>query len=147
MKDRLAVIGPTKLSVDTSDKLIDSPSQILILLDVLSRRHGDLYELDLADPFRMSFEEVLEGMQLLWHAFDVVESVDTDDELDAFEFLLQLLDPFLHLRSFQAFGKLFRVDTNRKGANGDDLAGKLDGVRGSHQATIFEFNVLNRRVW
>jgi len=110
----------------------------LILLDVLSRRHGDLYELDLADPFGVSFEEVLKGVQLLWNTLDVIETVDTDDELDAFEFLLQLLDPFLHLRSFQAFGKLFRVDTNWKGANGDDLAGKFDGIRGGHQAAMID---------
>jgi hypothetical protein len=40
----------------------------LILDDVCTRGHGDLYENDLADPFGKRFEELLKGVQLVQNA-------------------------------------------------------------------------------
>ena len=53
---------------------------------------------DLADPFRVLAEEELKRVQLLWYTLDVVESVDTHNDLDVSKALLQLLDTFLDAR-------------------------------------------------
>lgn len=72
-------------AVDPPDQLVDRRAQVLVLLDVLARRHGDLDEDDLAEPLWVFFEEDLHRVQLLRHALDVVEAVDADNDLDAFE--------------------------------------------------------------
>jgi hypothetical protein len=46
-------------------------------------------------------EEELEGVQLLRHSLDVVETIHPDDHLDAVEPLLELLDSLLDGWSFQ----------------------------------------------
>ncbi len=51
-----------------------------------------MHEDDLADPLGVLLEENLEGMQLLGYTLNVVESVDTDDDLDAFKAFFELLD-------------------------------------------------------
>lgn len=43
----------------------------------------------------MLAEEELECVQFLWDTLDVVQSVDTNDDLDAVEALLELLNTFL----------------------------------------------------
>lgn len=53
---------------------------------------------DLSDPFWVLSEEELEGVQLLGDSLDVVESVNSDNQLDTVEPLLELLDSLLHRR-------------------------------------------------
>ena len=47
---------------------------------------------NLANPFRMLCEEEFESVQLLWNAFNVVETVDTNDDFHATETLFELRD-------------------------------------------------------
>jgi len=49
----------------------------------------------LSDPLGMFGEEYFEGMEFLRDAFDVIESIDADDDFVAFEFLFEFCDtPF-----------------------------------------------------
>jgi hypothetical protein len=74
-----------ELAVDTADELVDDGAQVLVLFDVLAGGNSDLDEDDLADPFGVFGEEHFHGVELLRHALDVVQSVNADDEFDAFE--------------------------------------------------------------
>jgi len=67
----------------------------LILLDVLTGRDGQLYEDNLSDPLRVLSQEKLECVKLLWYALDIVESVYTDDDLDAVKSLFKGSDALL----------------------------------------------------
>lgn len=49
----------------------------------------------LADPLWVLSQEDLERVKLLGNTLDVVQSVDSDDELDALELSLELLDSLL----------------------------------------------------
>ena len=50
----------------------------------------------LPDPFRVLGQEQLQSMQLLRNTLDVIQSIDTNDELDPVESLLELLNPVLY---------------------------------------------------
>jgi hypothetical protein len=78
-------------AVDPADEFVDHRPEVLVLLDVLTRRDGELDEHDLSDPLGVLFEEHLESVKLLRYALDVVETVDADNDLDALEPLLKLL--------------------------------------------------------
>ena len=125
----------TKLPVDTPNQLIDGPAKVLVFFDVLSRRDCDLDELDLANPLRVSLEEILHRVEFLRDTFDVVQTVDTDDELDALELLLKLLDTFLYLWPLQAVDELFRVNADGERTDRNDLARILAGIWSGHQAS------------
>jgi hypothetical protein len=84
-----------KATVDTPDELVHRRAQVLILLDILTRRHGKLYKDNPADPLGMLCEEKLESVELLRHALDIVESVDTNDNLDAVKALFERSDALL----------------------------------------------------
>ena len=66
---------------------------------------------------------------------DVVQAVDTDNQLDALEFLLERCDALLNLGFLKAFVELLRVDSNREGTYGDDLTLKLNAIRCCCEAT------------
>jgi len=83
-------------SVDATDELVDSCTQILVLLDILSGRHGELHKDNLSYPLWVLSEEELECVELLGNALDVIESIDADDDLDAIEALLKSGDTFLN---------------------------------------------------
>ena len=74
-------------------------------------------------------EKDLERVQLLRDALDVVQTVDTDDELDALELFLQLRDTSLHRWLLEAFRKLLGVNSDGEGADGAQLPPVLDAVR------------------
>ena len=75
-------------SIDTTDKLVDSCAQILILLYVLSGGNCKLRKDDLPDPLRVLCKEEFECVKLLGNALDVVEAVNTDNNLDSVEAML-----------------------------------------------------------
>lgn len=52
----------SKAAVDSADQLVDVAPQVLILLDILTRGHGDLNENDFANPFRVLVKENLHRM-------------------------------------------------------------------------------------
>ena len=78
-----------KATVDTPDELVHCRAQVLILLDILTRWYSKLHKDNLANPLRMLCEEKLESVELLWHALDIVESIDTDDDLDTVKALFE----------------------------------------------------------
>lgn len=92
--DRHKLDSP-KAAVDTPDELVHRRAQVLVLLDILTRRHGKLHKDDPADPLGMLCEEKLESVELLRHALDIVESVDANDNLDAVEALFERGDALL----------------------------------------------------
>lgn len=89
-------LNGAETSVDTTNELVYSCAQILVLLDVLSRGHGELHKDDFSDPLRVLGEEEFKCVELLRNALDVVKSVDTDDDLDAVEALLKGSDTLLN---------------------------------------------------
>lgn len=84
-----AVSQLTEFAIYPAYQFIHHRSQVLIFFNVLSARNGNLNQDNLSDPFRVIGEEDFEGMQLLRHAFDVIETIHSDHELDTLKFLLQ----------------------------------------------------------
>jgi hypothetical protein len=89
-------LDSAETSVDTTDELVDGCAQILVLLDVLSRRHGKLNKDNLSDPLWVLSEEEFKSMELLRNAFDIIKPIDPDDDLDAIEALLKGCDALLN---------------------------------------------------
>lgn len=75
----------SKATVDPPNQLVNVAPQVLVLLYILTRGNSYLDEDNLADPFWVLVEEDLHGVQLLRHSLDVVETIHTDDDLDAVE--------------------------------------------------------------
>jgi len=121
-------LDSAELAVDASYELIDDSTEVLVLLDVLSRRNGDLYKHDLTDPFGMLCEEHLESVQLLWYTLDVVEAINTNDELHTLELLLEGCYPLLYLGLLETLVELLGIDTDGESADSNDLALELDSV-------------------
>ena len=94
-------VDGTEATVDASDKLVDRRPEVLVLLDILARRDGKLCENNFADPLGMLGQEEFESVQLLWDTLDVVQSVDTNDDLDVSEAVLELLNALLDVRFLQ----------------------------------------------
>ena len=88
-------LDSSETSVDTTDELVDSCAQVLVLLDVLSGGYSKLCKNDLSDPLWVLSEEELERVELLGDALDIVKTIDADDDLDAVEALLEGCDPLL----------------------------------------------------
>lgn len=117
-----------KLAVDPADKLVHYRPQILILLDILPARHSDLYQNDLANPLWVVTEEDLQRVQLLRHALDIVQAIDTNHKLDALELLLQHRNALLDLLLLQTLLELLRINTDRESTACNNLALELDSV-------------------
>jgi hypothetical protein len=83
-------------SIDTTDKLVDSCTQILVLLYVLSGGDSKLHKDDLPDPLRVLCEEKLECVEFLGNALDIIEAVNADNNLDSVEALLEGCDTLLN---------------------------------------------------
>jgi len=83
----------------------------------------------LSDPFRMLFQEQLKRSHLLRYPLDVIQSVNTDNQLDAAEPLLELLNSPFDLRFLDAIDELFGVDTDGEGADVAVLPIELNTVR------------------
>ena len=90
---------------------------------------------DLADPFWMLGEEDFQSVQLLRHAFDVVQTIDTDHELDTLELALQSCNAFLYFGLLHSFLELLRVDTYRVCADSHSPAAILDAIWRCRSAT------------
>jgi hypothetical protein len=76
----------------------------------------------------MFSQEDLECVQLLRDTLDVVETVNTDDQLDALKLLLKSGDALLDLGFLETLVELLRVDTDRKCADSNDLSFVFDAV-------------------
>lgn len=74
-------------------------------------------------------QEDFEGVQLLRNAFNVVQAINPNNQLDALELLLECRDPLLNLRVLESFFKLLRIDSDGESRDRDDLTLELDTVR------------------
>jgi hypothetical protein len=88
-------LDSSETSIDTTDELVDSGAQVLVLLDILSGGYSKLRKNDLPDPFWVLGEEEFERVELLGDALDIVKTVDADDDLDAVEALFEGCDTLL----------------------------------------------------
>jgi hypothetical protein len=82
--------------INTTDELVDLCEQSPVLLQVLSRGHGELHKDNLSDPFWVLSEEELEGMELLRNALDRIKPIDADDDFHAVKALLKGSDTLLN---------------------------------------------------
>ena len=89
-------IDRSETSIDATDKLVNSCTQVLVLLDVLSGGNSKLRKDNLPDPLWMLSEEELECVELLGNALDIVKTVDANDDLDTIEALLERCDTLLN---------------------------------------------------
>lgn len=101
-----------KSTVDPSDGLVDDGPEVLILLDILPRRHGDLNQDDFPYPLWVVIQELLEAVELLRDTLDVVQPVHADDDLDSLEASFQAFDPLLYCFPFEAFLESGRLNTD-----------------------------------
>jgi hypothetical protein len=83
-------------SIDTTDKLVDSCTQILVLLYVLPGGNSELRKDDLPDPLWVLGEEKLKCVELLGNALDIVKAVDPNNDLDSVEAVLEGRDTLLN---------------------------------------------------
>lgn len=65
----------------------------------------------------MLLQEQLERSHLLWYPLDIIQSVNTDDQLYATEPPLEFVDSRLNLRFLDPIDELFGVDADREGAD------------------------------
>lgn len=149
--DRRVVDG-SESSVDLADQLIDARPKVLVLFDILSRRNGQLNQhtlelqrvsrnmtvgeprTHLLHPFWMLRQENLEALQFLRNTLDVVESVNTDDDLLALKLGLQLLRPVDHMFFLDALDESIRVNADRERPDLSESSFEFDSVRLSLQA-------------
>lgn len=89
-------LNSPETSIYTTDKLVDSCAQILVLLYILSGGNSKLHKDDLPDPLWVLGEEELECVELLGNALDIVEAVNADNNLDSVEALLEGCDTLLN---------------------------------------------------
>lgn len=121
-------LDSAEFPVDTADQFVNHGSQVLILFNILSTGYSHLYQDDLAHPLRVVAEEDLQRVQLLGHTLNVVQTVDTDHELDTLEFLFEHGNALLHLFLLEALLELLRVNANRESAAGDNLPLKFNAI-------------------
>lgn len=125
----------TKFTVDPANQFINHSPKILVLLDILPTGYGNLDQNNLSYPFWMITEEDLECVQFLRDSFYIIKTVYPDHELHSLEFLFERGYPFLDLLLLKSFLEFLRVDTDRKGATGNNLALELDAIRGCCKAS------------
>jgi hypothetical protein len=76
----------------------------------------------------MFSQEDLKCVQLLRDTLDVVEAINTDDQLDALKLLLESGDALLDLGLLETLVELLRVNTDRECADSNDLSFVFDAV-------------------
>ena len=111
-----------------SDKLIDVSSQYFVFFNGFPGRNGDLQQFDFANHFWMLLEEVLERMQLVRHAFDVVETVTADDKLDVSKLLTKVVHSVLGCIGLESVDKFVRIYTYGKSSRSDLATFEVDSI-------------------
>jgi hypothetical protein len=104
----------TMLAVDLSSHGAKLPLEFLIFFDVFAARNGDLNEDNLVLQLRMIIKECIEALELLGQAFDMIKSVDSNYDLDAFVAFFQVANTILNLGFLQSVGEFLRVDTDNE---------------------------------
>jgi hypothetical protein len=88
--------------------------EILIFLYILAARDGDLNENNLVLQLWVVIEKSVEALEFLREAFDMVQSVDANNYLDAFVAFFQASNAFLDIRLLQGVGELLRVNADNE---------------------------------
>lgn len=130
-------LNSAEFPVDATDQLVYHSPQVLILFDILSTWHSHLHQNDLTYPLWVITEEDLQRMELLGHALDVVQAVDTDHELDTLELLLKHSNTLLHLFLLESLLELLGVNANWERAAGNNLALEFNSIRRRCKSPIF----------
>lgn len=91
---------------------------------------------NLANPLRVFCQEDFKSVKLLGNTLDVIETINTDNQFDALELLLECLDTLHNLGLLESFLELLGINTNRECTDGDDLALKFDCVGCCWQSTM-----------
>jgi hypothetical protein len=102
--------------------------ELLIFLYVLTAWDGDLDENNLVLQLRVIIEESVEPLEFLREAFDVIQSVDANNYLDAFIMFFQDSNTLLDIRLLQCVDELIGVDADNKLVNADQPIFILDLV-------------------
>jgi hypothetical protein len=85
----------TVLIIDGCCGLLSLPPQLLVHFEITATGNGQLHEDHFANPLWIILQESIESMELVWHAFDDVQTVDADNGLHAMEPLSHASDHFL----------------------------------------------------
>lgn len=116
-------------TINPTDKFIHASSQILVLLHILSGWNGQLDQHNFADPLGVLGKESLECLEFLRYTFDVIQTVNTDDDLDTLKSSFQRTKTLDNGFFLKTFDKLVRVDTDGIGADLAVSAVKFNTVR------------------
>lgn len=119
----------SETTIDPTDKFIHASSQILVLLHILSGWNRQLDQHNFADPLGVLGKESLKCLELLRDTFDIIQTVDTDDDLDAVKPCFQRTKAFDNGFFLKTFDKLVWIDTDGEGADLAISAVKFNTVR------------------
>src|ERR1700744_1503566 len=100
------------LSIDFSRQRTQFGLELLVLLDILSAGYGNLNQHDFIWEFGVIVEESVKAFQFLRQAFNMIEPVHPDNNLNALVSLFERTDPFLYFGLLQCICKLLRVDSD-----------------------------------
>ena len=75
-------------SIDTPDNFIDLPGQLFVLLHLRARRNTYLQHDNFSLVIRIFPQEYFERQQFVWHSFDIVDSIDAQQNFHAFKLML-----------------------------------------------------------
>lgn len=88
--------------------------EVLIFLYVFAAWDGDLDENNLVLQLWVIIEKSVKSLEFLREAFNVIQSIDTNNYLDAFVAFFQASNTLLDIRLLQCVGELVRVNADNK---------------------------------
>ena len=118
-----------KSAVNATDSLVHRRTQVLVLFHILSRRYSDLNQHHFPDPFWMLFQERFDALELLRHAFDIVESINPHNDLDTFKSARQCANALSDHRLLQRRLELMGINTDRIRADLNTATTKVSTIR------------------
>ena len=101
-------------------------------LNLHSGRDANLNGYDFLLPFRMVGQKISEGHAFLWHALDIIEAVDVEDDFFAPKLSFELENALLNARALQHFNLSVGVYSNWK----DSGIGKVIHIRETRWAVV-----------
>ena len=120
--------GLTMFSVDLPGYSTQFRFEILIFLYIFPAWNGDLDENNLVLQLWVIIEKSVESLEFLREAFDVVQSVDANNYLDAFVAFFQASNTLLDVRLLQWISELFGVNADNELVYADQTVFVLDLV-------------------
>ena len=100
--------------------------KLLIFLHILAAWDSNLDKYDLVLQFWVIIEKSVESLEFLREAFNVVQSVDANDYLDACIAFFQAANALLDLGLFQGIGEFFGIDADNELVHADQPIFVLD---------------------